>query len=190
MSAGVTPSTRITAVILAGGASRRMGTDKSLLPIEGKPLIEHIASQLAPRFARVCISANEPHKYAFLGLPIIPDAVPNEGPLMALASVLRAVDTPQVFVMACDMPVVPVHALERLLELAEEDPCVAARSGGGLDPLFAVYARQQLALLEGLLAEGKRRMYDLLEADPPVVLELEERLPNLNRPEDYARFVG
>jgi molybdopterin-guanine dinucleotide biosynthesis protein A len=55
----------VTAIILAGGKSRRMGMDKSMLPVNGKPLIEYILEQLHPHFGQVLISSNDVSKYNY-----------------------------------------------------------------------------------------------------------------------------
>ncbi|GAG16725.1 unnamed protein product, partial [marine sediment metagenome] len=62
-----------TAIIMAGGDSRRMGMDKSVLAINGKPIVEIIAEQIRTSFSQTLISANDAEKFAFLGLQIVPD---------------------------------------------------------------------------------------------------------------------
>ena len=66
-----------TAVVLAGGRSRRMGTDKSMLPIDGRPMVEHICQQLSGTFTRVLISANDAEKFSFLGFDVVRDCDPG-----------------------------------------------------------------------------------------------------------------
>ena len=75
-----------TAIVMAGGESCRMGTDKSMLPIKGQSIIETICEQLRGSFDEILISANEVDKFAFLGFKVVPDKVPEQGPLMGIAS--------------------------------------------------------------------------------------------------------
>ncbi len=77
-----------TAIIMAGGNSNRMGQDKSLLPVRGKPMIKYVYDQLFHHFKEIFVSADNTSKYAFLGAKVIPDRVPDQGPLMGIASVL------------------------------------------------------------------------------------------------------
>lgn len=71
---------RIFGVILAGGAARRMGTDKALVPLAGKPLIEWVAERLSPQVEALAISANgDPARFSSLHLPILPDAAAQGG---------------------------------------------------------------------------------------------------------------
>jgi len=98
----------VSAALLLGGASSRMGRDKSMLPINGRPMIEHICRKLRPHFSQVLISAGDEERYAFLGAPVIPDRVPDRGPLMGIASALGASAHDRNVVVACDMPDVPV----------------------------------------------------------------------------------
>jgi hypothetical protein len=73
-----------TAIITAGGGSTRMGRDKSFLPVEDQPMIKCLFDQLAPHFEHVLISANDPDRYGFLGVEVVPDRVTGRGPLMGI----------------------------------------------------------------------------------------------------------
>ncbi len=96
---------RATAIILAGGKSSRMGgTDKSLLPVSGVPMIEYIAGQLEGHFDEILIGANDSEKYRFLNLPIVADFETGKGPLMGIYSCLAASASDINFVTACDIP--------------------------------------------------------------------------------------
>ena len=179
-----------SALILAGGQSRRMGQDKSLLPVEGRPLIERLADHFAPHFAQVLVSANDPSKYAFLDLPIIPDETPGQGPLMGILSGLKAAAFDPVLVLACDIPVVDLAFVKNLLALAERaDVVMPVSEDGRLEPLFAVYRKTALPKAEAALAEGRRRIVAILPglvtAHPPMPTGWYH---NLNTPEDLAAF--
>jgi molybdopterin-guanine dinucleotide biosynthesis protein A len=92
-----------SALILAGGQSSRMGTDKALLLVNDEPLIAHAAKALASVFDEVLISANQPEKYTFLSLPILQDPVPDTGPMAGVIAGLRTARHPRLAVVACDI---------------------------------------------------------------------------------------
>ncbi len=180
-----------TAILLAGGKSERMRRDKSLLPVNGVPLIQHIARQLQPHFAQVLVSANDPEKYAFLGLPVVPDKIPGQGPMAGILSALKASAHDLNFVMACDIPDVNFTVIHRLLEeMGDADAGVPVSEGGRLEPLFAIYRKSMIPVLEQCLRDGSRRMRAALEASKVRYLELGDSdwLRNLNTPEDLADF--
>ncbi len=168
-----------------------MGRDKSLLPLAGEPLIARIAGQLRPLFDEVLISANDPAPYAFLGLPVIADAEPGQGPLMGIASCLRAARNEWLFVTGCDVPDLDAAFIASLLELARDCDVVMPRdSDGRPEPLCALYRKTVLAVAERLLADGRRRIIDLL----PELRVATPALPggwlkNLNTPEEFADFA-
>ena len=103
------PLAEATAIIMAGGDSRRMGIDKCMLPIktaqnaESRPIVEVICEQLRGCFDQILISANEVEKLSFLGFEIVPDKTSGQGPLMGIASALEASANELNFVVACDI---------------------------------------------------------------------------------------
>lgn len=180
-----------TAVVLAGGKSRRMGRDKSLLHMGGKPLIAHIVDQLRPHFAELLVSASDPARYAFLDLPIVPDRVPDQGPLMGIASALAVARHDRVFVTACDIPELDVDLMASLLRRARGRDGAVPRSPGGLfEPLFAVYRKPFSATAEAVLATGQRRVHAAFDRCDIAMVNLDAGADpiNLNTPEDLARY--
>ncbi len=180
-----------TAVVMAGGQSRRMGTDKSLLEVDGKPMIAHIVDQLRPHFAQVLVSANDPDKYAFLNLRVVADRVVDQGPLMGIASALEAAIHDRVFVTACDIPDLDVDLMASLLRRAQHhDGAVPRTPAGHLEPLFAVYRKRFAAAANATLATAARGVRAAIERSDMAIIDLDaESDPiNLNTPEDLARY--
>ena len=183
-----------SAVILAGGQSLRMATDKSLLPVAGRPLVEHIALQLRPLVDELFLGANDPGKYAFLGLPVVPDEQPGQGPLMGVLSCLTAAKHDRVFITACDIPTLPRDFVLGILNLATRADLVMPRHDNGqFEPLLAVYSRGLVPAIRSILAAGKRRLVDILDI-PGIRVD---RVPmpkgdwywNLNTPDDYQNLI-
>jgi len=177
-----------TAIILSGGKSTRLGQDKSLLPYRGIPLIAHIAAQLKPMFRNVIISTNDPEKYDFLGLPMIADRQPGQGPLMGIASTLGYVAQDLSFVIGCDIPIVNYRFVQRMISLAEGYDIVMPRDvEGRYEPLFAVYRRGvRFAALE-ILEAGERRIAALFERVRVRFVEFDggDWYKNINTMDDY-----
>ena len=188
---GVWRLVEASAAILAGGKSSRMGQDKSLLPVNGKPLIRHIYRQLLGQFDDILVSTNDPAKHAFLGARSVPDREPGQGPLAGIASAVEAARHERVFVVACDIPVIDLDTAKRMMVLAEDFDCVIPRSSVGHEPLFAVYRKSALPAIRAVLEAGERRISAIF---PRVRTHLFDLGPapwyrNLNTPEDVATFL-
>ena len=180
-----------TAIVLAGGHSRRMGADKSMLPIDGRPMIEHICRQLRGTFARVLISANDTEKFSFLGLEVIPDRMPDQGPLMAVASALGASQTALNLIVGCDIPHIRLPIARRMLAEAEDADIVIPVTRDGKDqPLFAVYRRSIGRHMDAALESGARRIADIYSLCRVRRIELGDAgwFANLNTVADYIAY--
>lgn len=181
-----------TAIVMAGGESRRMGQDKALLKIDGVPLIMRIVDGLRPHFKEILISANDSQRYSFLKLPVIPDREPRRGPLMGIASALEAAVHDTAFVHACDIPDTDVDLAQMLLRACRG--CVAAvprSSSGRLEPLFAAYRKEALPAMREMIASGESRIRPLFERCPTTVVEIDRALVlgNLNTLEEYGAYT-
>lgn len=181
-----------SAAILAGGQSRRMGQDKSLLHLEGQPLIARIYEQLREQFDEILVSTNAPEKHAFLGARLVPDRVPGTGPLMAIASALEAARHDRVFVVACDIPVIHLPTARRMLALADRFDCVIPQSERGLEPLFAVYRKTALAAMREALQAGEGRVRSIFPRVGTHFFDWgrADWYRNLNTRQDVAAFMG
>jgi molybdopterin-guanine dinucleotide biosynthesis protein A len=182
-----------SAVVLAGGDSRRMGRDKALLPVAGRPLIETIIRQLRTRFDDILVSARRADDYRFLGLEIVPDAEPGQGPLRGIASALPRTKHDLAFVTACDIPRIDLEFVECLIGLAEGCEVVLPfRPPDLYEPLFAVYRRSVVGPAEEILAAGKRSLLELLDKVRVRRVEIPDGLSfeNINTRADYRKLVG
>ena len=157
-----------TAVIMAGGDSRRMGRDKANLPLGEQTLIEHVAAALNPLFDRVYVSVRRPRPE--IALPQIYDRVADSGPLAGLCASLAQIAssgeaaTPWLFVVATDMPFVQSSLIERLAQEREGFDAVVPVVDGHPQPLAAFYATSALPALESVLnGDGKHSLRAALE---------------------------
>ncbi|MBS1197177.1 MAG: fdhD-2 [Proteobacteria bacterium] len=179
-----------SAAILAGGQSRRMGQDKSLLPIAGQPMIAHIAEALQPLFPELMVSSNSPQQHAFLGLPLVADREAGQGPLRGILSCLEVAKNDLLLVTACDIPQLPLAFMGDMLHLAQDcDLVIPVSAEGRHEPLFAVYRKTLIPAARQILAAGGRRIVELFVGHRSACPELPQGLFNLNTPDEYQRFA-
>lgn len=169
---------RAAGIILAGGRSRRMGTEKALLPLPGHTqtsFVEQLATTLRPLLKEVVLVARDAAHAAAFTLPdvcIVTDYTPDIGPLMGLYSGLQAIHAPHALVVAVDMPFVSPALVSLLLSLEqEEDTLLVPLVQGVPQVLLAVYPRSILPIIEQLLQEGRRDPRALLERAPVYYVE-------------------
>jgi molybdopterin-guanine dinucleotide biosynthesis protein A len=134
----------LTLVVQAGGQSRRMGSDKGLMPFLGQPLIQRVIERISPLADEVLVTTNRPEDYRFLDLPLFADLEPGRGALGGLYTALQAASHPLVAVVACDMPFASpllFYYLRDVLLEGSLDVGVPS-SPEGFEPLHAVYRRE------------------------------------------------
>jgi len=144
-------------VVLAGGQATRMGRNKAFLKVGGQPLIERVVTRLAPLVSRVIIVANDPGPLRYLGLDIIPDAVPAGGAPAGLLAGLQHAGQP-VLAVACDLPFISAALGMYLMDNLPGWDAVVPRCPEGLQPLFAVYGRTCVEPLRKSVGRGERRL--------------------------------
>ena len=183
------------AVILAGGHSRRMGTCKALLRLEGKTMLERIFEPLPVLFDEVLLSANDSSLGAGLDVKLVPDIWRECGPLGGLHAALTATGKDALFCVPCDLPRFTAELPRLLLSRMEPgaDAIVCKDGGGRLHPLCGIYRKRVLPVLEAQLQKGERRMTALIKRLPCQILETEGFLPddtfwNMNTPESYSQW--
>ncbi|HEY3306928.1 MAG TPA: formate dehydrogenase accessory sulfurtransferase FdhD [Desulfuromonadaceae bacterium] len=190
----------ITGVILAGGASRRMGNNKSLLLFGDKPLIEVVYRTLAALFHQVIIVTNTPEDYAFLPCRKVADIYPGAGAIAGLHAGLAASPTERIFVTACDMPFLNPDLIRQLCNDSDGVDAVVPVNGEGLrEPLHAVYASSVAKAVQQVIERGDKSILLLLDqirtrlVAPEAfrsIIAAEESFRNVNTPEEYSRLVS
>jgi molybdenum cofactor guanylyltransferase len=186
----------IEAFILAGGASSRMGTDKSRLLIDHQTFTERIAETLMKLTDSVTFVGQTTSN-----LPSVPDVYPRWGALGGLHAALTACSREWAIVVACDLPFVTAELFERLAEMRlHHDAVVPIQNDGRPQPLAALYRIDSCRKhATELIEAGRRRPLDLLERvntrwvafDEIRNLDQAERFfVNINTPEDYYKATG
>ncbi len=151
-----------TALILAGGESRRMGQDKANLLLGERALLQSVVNTLQPLFAEVIVSVRQPRHEIDL-LQVCDDPV-HTGPLAGLVAGLERVNTSWLFAVACDMPFITPAVIEYLAQQRADCQAVVPMVSGYPQPLAAFYAVSCLPLARDCLnGSGKHSLRELLE---------------------------
>jgi molybdopterin-guanine dinucleotide biosynthesis protein A len=182
-----------TAIVLAGGASRRMGSNKALLPLRGRRMIEVVTDQLRPAFAEILVSTERAEALDFLDLTIIVDLEPGCGPIMGIYSSLLRSSHERTVVVACDTPYVDVAFLTSLARRMDGcDAVIPIDARGVLQPTFAAYGRSMLPYLGRTIAAGRLSILDAIEIANVATVPLDDAVRpfNLNTPAEYAAFLA
>lgn len=153
---------RVSAIVLAGGKSRRLSMDKALLELNGEWLLERILNTLATLSDDVLVVANEKEEFTRLTARIVPDAYPGMGPLGGIYSGLRAIRYGHGLVVACDMPLLNLHLLRYMIQLSKHFEVVIPRIGDKTEPLHAVYSKACVRPIEDLLRRAELRIIGFL----------------------------
>lgn len=189
----------VTGVILAGGASRRMGRNKALMKIGGATLIERVYRTLAALFSDVIIVTNTPQEYAFIPCRKVPDIYPGQGSIAGLHAGLFSSSTQRVFIAACDMPFLNPELIRLLCSAAGESDAVIPLNREGLrEPLHALYTRTTLPVVQEIIEQGDKSILILLDrvrtrlVTPEGYCSIagaEESFRNVNTPEEFREVT-
>jgi len=186
----------LSIAIQAGGQSSRMGQDKALVHLMGKPLIEHVLDRISGLGDEILITTNRPQDYDYLGFRTAQDSTPGSGALAGLKTALQAAQGEKILVLACDLPFVNKDLLKHIISRSDQADVTVPFRGGEYEPFLAIYAKTCLSAIEESLKAGKMRMisfYPLVK-----VLALDEReitrfdprglsFFNINTPDELAK---
>lgn len=196
----------VSALILAGGRSRRMGRDKAFLSLPGDEqrtsqytFVEQLGTLLNSFCQEVLFVAREPAQCAGQKLPavrVVFDEMPDHGPLMGLYSGLRAICTSHALVIAVDMPFVQPALLSFLLDQPLDEAILMPVVAETPQVLLAIYPRTLLPLIEDRMRIGRRDPRSLLDVAPVRYIaeaqlrQIDPQLRsfiNLNTPQDLTQ---
>jgi len=196
---GIVSDTKsVTGIILAGGSSSRLGHNKALVNVAGRPLVAGIAEKLCSVVSETVLVTNEPEQFAFLGLSTAGDVYRGIGVLGGLHAGLKAIRTEYGLVVGCDMPFLNADLLRYMISQAPGYDIVMPRIGKYHEPLHAVYARRCLPVIEQSILSGQRRVLEACEGMQVHYVEEEEiarydplhlSFFNVNAPDDLERMA-
>ncbi|MCQ6280322.1 molybdenum cofactor guanylyltransferase [Bacillus sp. EB600] len=187
-------------IILAGGKSSRMGTNKALLKINDMTNIERILTNISPVFPNPILVTNDTKAYHFLGLKTVSDYFPGKGPLAGIHAGLIASSAEVNVVIACDMPFVSAELAVVLVKNSRDYDAVVPVIGGRQHPLFAVFKKKLAVRIEDHINRNRLSMKDLLnqlnvlyltEEDLQVGASssFEKLFYNMNHPYEYEEAL-
>lgn len=196
-----TPVGPVTAIVVAGGSSTRMGRPKPSLPFAGEPLLARIVRILGESSAEIVVASARGASLPPLpaGVRVVDDETPGLGPLAGLVGGLRAAQHDLALVCGGDHPFPGRDLATHLLALARDHELVVPRWDGRLQPLFAVWRRSLLPRLEALVssrrlglvaAAGALGPFEVPEED---VARLDPRglsFFDVDSPADYERALS
>ncbi|MCB8980348.1 MAG: molybdenum cofactor guanylyltransferase [Ardenticatenaceae bacterium] len=189
----------ISVAIMAGGKSSRMGTDKSFVLFNGRPLIEVVIEAVAGLGAETLLITNKPGAYAQFNLPMVSDVYPDHGSLGGIFTAVHAASHPHALIVACDMPWLNRSLLEYMVGLRETADIIVPRWEKYPEPLHAIYSK---ACLEPIEAKLKAQQLKITGFFGQVDVRFVERdeierfdrngrsFANINSPEDLEEAGG
>lgn len=184
----------ITAVILAGGRNTRMGgSDKAMLLVEGRSILERSISVLKEIFEEIIIVTNDTRTYNYDGVKVVKDEIKNIGPLGGIYTGLCSIKNEAAFFVACDMPFLQKDVILKIVGAfkSSDRDALLPRAGDRIEPLCAVYKSSLKEKIYNYLRDNKdyaiKRFIESVNAG---YLECENddfyahAFKNVNTPED------
>ena len=147
-----------SAAILAGGQSRRMGRNKSMLAIDKVPVIRRIADTLDEIFTEIFVVANEKKEYERMGLSVVGDIHPGNDSLGGLHTAVATAAGSHVFVVGCDMPLLQPALIYGLAGLVDDWDVVVPIKNDYPEPLCAFYGKKCAPHIEESISRGRLKM--------------------------------
>ncbi len=194
-----------TAIILAGGKSLRMGTNKLLLKINRETIIERVTNICRSNFAETILITNNPQEYEFLNIKMFADVYKNFGPLSGIHSGLINTKTKSNFFISADMPFITGEVIKHLFKVKSEKEIVLPSSENKVQPLCGIYSKSCIPIAEKLLrkamsggetdikAKTKIKLFDLINAADTDIIKVDEEpfyhkelFLNMNNFDDYT----
>lgn len=184
-----------TIYILAGGQSSRMGSDKGLCEIKGRPMIEWVVSGVKDLGIQLVIISNN-LEYKKFGYPVIPDVIPNKGPLGGIYTALKHSSTERNIVLSCDSPFVNGSIVERLFNQSENEEMAIASYENNLYPLIGLYSKSLIPRVFEALEKNELKLTRFCKSQQVKIIpfKIDENqvtsftFENMNTPEDLSRI--
>ncbi len=187
-------SKSITGIILAGGKSRRMGTEKGLLKLGDKHMIEYAIEVLEKVCDQILLIENS-NAYHFLGYPVYPDIFPNSGPMGGIYTGLVNSKNNLNLVLSCDMPFIKQELLKDLIANSDDKDIVVPWHGGHkYEPMCALYHKDAKSVFLEFIQQQNFKIPDTFKLLKTNKFLIEESLSyysselffNVNSKEEFA----
>ncbi|WHZ03069.1 molybdenum cofactor guanylyltransferase [Neobacillus sp. YX16] len=187
---------KAAAIILSGGKSSRMGTNKALLKLNEKTTIERMVDILKIYFDDIILVTNDMESYQFLGVKMVSDHYPGKGPLAGFHAGLMASDYDVNFITACDMPFISGELAATLVNMIDHHDALVPVINGKMQTLCAVFQKKSVAKIEECIENGRLPIKHLLEhlnvlyvtekeLQANSNIDMERVFFNMNHPHEY-----
>lgn len=182
-----------TAILLAGGKSTRMGSDKGLLRFRNKPFIQYSIDAVRPLVDDIIIVSNS-SDYDQFDTTRVADIIPDSGPVGGLHSGLLHSTTTNNIVLSCDAPLITTHLLQKLIDHEKKDTdVVVLRAGQKIMPLIATYQKRCAQLCEEHLKSNTLRLRDLISKLNTKIIHLPPKehalVVNINTKDELNQMI-
>ena len=186
----------ITGYILAGGKSSRLGTDKGLIILKSKPIIEYVINQLKPAVNKIVIVSSNKEYWKF-GFEVITDTIINSGPAGGIHAALNNTSTEKNFMVSCDMPFITTDSIEYIINESANYQITVPVFKGKYEPMFAVYSKECFVKWEELIKQGTNKMMDIINYFKVLKLNVDSTslftdstFININTPDDLEYAIS
>ena len=187
---------KITGIVLAGGKSSRMGSDKSKMVLNGKTLIEYSIEALKPLCETVVISSNN-NIYDYTGCEVWPDELPDGSPMIGIYSCLKRSSTETNIILSCDMPLINKVLLKYLLSNSKDfDITVPIHGNNLIEPMCGIYKKSCIDVLKGFIDKGNYRLNECIRSTSHRLVKVsqttdfpENLFSNINTPDDFRNLL-
>ena len=191
----------LTGIILAGGKGIRLGRNKGLAKLKGKPLIEYVIDNLKQVCSEILISSNTDQCEEF-GFKTIPDEFKAKGPMAGIHACLKASSNEHNFVVSVDTPFISPDFIRYMAEQINDNMIAAPWHGKDhYEPLSAYYNKQAAHIMEVFIQKGNYKLQDVFQALAFSAVKMNDKLPfyhpmlfhNINTEDDLVaaeKYLG
>ncbi len=184
----------ISAYIVAGGESSRMGSDKGMLFLNETVFIAHIVKALRDASIQNITIVSSNADYDFLNCNRIEDIYPNKGPVGGIFTALSHSKTEQNIILSVDIPLISADIITWLIANIDKEKLITqVKVGDKVSPLIAVYNKVTVSIFEEHLKREELKLRMVVEAIPNQTIEVPEKwqslLQNINTKEDYQNLI-
>ncbi|MFT5777218.1 MAG: molybdopterin-guanine dinucleotide biosynthesis protein A [Crocinitomicaceae bacterium] len=164
---------RVTGIILAGGKSTRMGSDKGLVEFKGIPMIQHIIAEFKQLNLPIIIVANN-EAYSKFGVRLVTDLIKDKGPVGGIYTALTVSDTDVNVIVSCDVPFVKKELIVTLLNESKESEVTISSFEGREHPLIGVYKKSIVDVFKSNLDSNQLKLREVIKEVKTKVVEFSE----------------
>lgn len=188
---------KLTAIILAGGKSSRMGTDKGLVLLNGKPMIQHIINAVQKTGISDILLISNNLAYKQFGLPVYSDIIKDSGPLGGIYTGLVHSTTSRNMILSCDIPFINEAVMNVLIEDQSQSPITVLKYKDRIHPLIGIFNTSIIPDIQEQISKNNFKVRELIQSKNATILDLEAKIfgvesqvvANVNTKEDIKEYA-